>query len=142
MYMEFAVNFRNAARRIRSGMNFPSPTTYLHPPFQQKMRQATPNLSWMRLRVLRRDRYRCRGCGEDGDEITLGLQLIHPAASNAYEMLTLCARCENLARRCNITSNDGSGFLPQLWSQLEFARRTQSTTQSDGEEVESRRQCC
>jgi hypothetical protein len=92
--------------------------------------------------VLRRDRYRCRGCGEDGDEITLALQPIHPAASNAEEMLTLCARCENLARRCSITSNDGSGFLPQLWSQLEFARRTQSTTQSDGEKINLRRLRC
>jgi hypothetical protein len=78
---------------------------------------------------------------EQGDEVTLGLQPIHPAASSADEILTLCARCQDLVKRCNITARDGSGFLPKLWCQLNFKSGTQSPAPSNGERTMSRRGC-
>jgi hypothetical protein len=139
--MQIAVSFRNATWKIRAASSMTSPAALLYRPFEPVKRQATSNPSWTRLRVLRRDRYRCRGCGEQGDEITLGIQPIHPAASSADEILTLCARCQNLVNRCNIAARDGSGFLPQLWRQLDSARATQSPVPSNEERAVSRRAC-
>jgi hypothetical protein len=129
MQMQIAVSFRNAAWKIRAASSMTSPATLFHHPFEPG-NSGTPSQSRLRLRVFRRDRYRCRGCGKDGDEVTLGLQPTHPAASSANEMLTLCARCQDLVRRSNITARDGSGFLPQLWRQLNSECGTQPTVVS------------
>lgn len=56
--------------------------------------------SWprMRMKVLHRDRYRCRHCGSPGDEITLQVCLIQVDGQRAGEAVTLCARCQT---RCD-----------------------------------------
>src|ERR1700723_439944 len=50
-----------------------------------------------KLKIIRRDRYRCRGCDKRGDEVSLGLHPIQPEFSNGTRMLALCANCQRLA---------------------------------------------
>jgi hypothetical protein len=63
MQMQIAISFRNAVWKIRAASSIASPAEPLYQPFEPEKWRATLNRSWMRLRVLRRDRYRCRGCG-------------------------------------------------------------------------------
>ncbi len=51
---------------------------------------------WLRMRVLRRDRYRCRACDKKGDEITLRVCPIRPLGSHVEASVTLCASCQSL----------------------------------------------
>jgi hypothetical protein len=119
--MEFVLSLRNAARTIRSAIYvLPSIPSYSRP-FLVKRRNASANLSRMRLFVLHRDHYRCRGCGEGGDEVTLEVRRIQPAASKTEEMLTLCAHCRDVAGRSGISAMHAPEFLRLLRSQLHCA---------------------
>lgn len=74
------------------------------------------NPSRMRLQVLQRDRYRCRGCNRTGDEITLEVRQIRPGATGVDEMVTLCTPCRHLVEQWNIAASSGPEFLLQLWN--------------------------
>jgi hypothetical protein len=137
MHMEAAASFRIAVRMIRTINRVTSPRPLFYQAFRQEKTDVASNLSWMRLRVLRRDRYRCRGCGEKGDEITLGLQPIHPHPSNADEILTLCARCQDFVKRWNIKGRDRSGFLQQFRRYFHCSMDPQSPAPSNGERAEA-----
>ena len=65
-------------------------------------RGETLRLLATKPRLLRRDHYRCRACAKEGDEVTLAVQPIQPESSNVEEMLTLCARCQDLVERWDI----------------------------------------
>src|SRR5260221_11216630 len=115
--MEFALGIRKASRSVRSAF-FVSPPISL---FGQQLDRRSLTAIWdshsiqpkIRLRILRRDHYRCRGCDKSGDEITITLHQIHPEASRLEEVLTLCTRCQDLATQRNLNSNHVSEFLRQ-----------------------------
>ncbi len=50
--------------------------------------------SWVRMRVLDREGYRCRYCGREGDEITLQVCELKTEAENSKALVVLCPRCE------------------------------------------------
>jgi hypothetical protein len=72
----------------------------------------------LRMRALRRDYSRCRGCDRKGDEITLHIQLIELGRCDLDAMLTLCAQCEHLASEMKLQSASIPDFLQQLWRHL------------------------
>jgi hypothetical protein len=94
--MEFVASFSNAARKIRTTIRLSSPILLLPQAVRVRRIEVTANPSWMRLYVLRRDHSRCRGCGQEGDEITLEVRRIQPDKSNIEELLTLCVHCLKL----------------------------------------------
>jgi hypothetical protein len=73
--------------------------------------------SWLkiRLRVLRRDRFRCRGCDKKGEDIPLTVHQIAPGPYLVDETLTLCLRCRSLAKTLELKGIDIPDFLRQLW---------------------------
>lgn len=81
-------------------------------------RAVTVESSRLRRRILRRDRYGCRGCDRDGLEVTLAVYPIHLNASHENNMLSLCRECFNLVERKNITANHAPDFLRKLWCEL------------------------
>jgi hypothetical protein len=78
------------------------------------------SMSWTRLRmkVVRRDRYRCRGCDRRGDEVTLEVHRIYPNASDIDGMLALCTNCRELANTFHLSSDHIPDFLRRLWFHL------------------------
>jgi hypothetical protein len=71
-----------------------------------------------KLKIIRRDRYRCRGCDKRGDEVSLGVHPIRPELSNGTGMLALCANCQRLANAIGLSGIDIPDFLRQLWRHL------------------------
>lgn len=108
--MEFVASFENTTRKIRTTVRV------WGPPCMYKERDRI-NTSKMRLLVMRRDGYRCRSCGRTGDEITLEVHCIRPAAAEMGEMLALCAHCGNLVNQWCITANSDFEFLDHLQRQ-------------------------
>jgi hypothetical protein len=132
--MEFSLGIRKVSRSVRSAF-FVSPPISL---FGQQLDRRSWAEIWdfhsiqpkIRLRILRRDRYRCRGCDKSGDEITLTLHQIQPETSTLEEVLTLCTRCQDLAAQRNLNANYVSEFLRQLWCQLYPAMATEVQMES------------
>jgi hypothetical protein len=76
---------------------------------------------WLRMYVLRRDRYRCLACHRDGDEITLHVDSIRSLSLSANGLITLCAPCHRAAQALKIAGNSVPEFLDSLWDQLRLA---------------------
>lgn len=76
--------------------------------------------TWTRLqmRVVRRDRHRCRGCDKNGDEVTLGVCPISRDLLAAGEMVTLCTRCHDLVIDAELSADSIPDFLRRLWYYL------------------------
>jgi len=68
-----------------------------------------------KLKIIRRDRYRCRGCDKRGDEMSLGVYPIQPELLDVVEMLALCPNCQGLANATGLSGIDIPDFLRQLW---------------------------
>jgi hypothetical protein len=118
---KFVVSLRNAARSIRSAIYVLPSIPFYSRPLPVKRWNASTNPSRMRLFVLHRDHYRCLSCGEGGDEVTLEVRRIQPAASKTEEMLTLCAHCRNVAGQSGISAMQAPEFLRLLRCQLHCA---------------------
>ena len=73
---------------------------------------------WLRMCVLRRDRYRCLACHREGDEITLQVEASRSLFLNVEGLITLCEDCHHAVQDLRIAGNNVPGFLPSLWSQL------------------------
>lgn len=84
------------------------------------------------MSVVRRDRYRCRGCDKTGDEITLRVFPIRGDLSLAKEMITLCTRCHGLVIDTGLTANEIPDFLRQLWYCLHHADEEWLPASRDG----------
>ena len=131
--MEFVASFQNATVKIRTTILLSPPILLSPQAIRVRRIDATVNPSWLRLHVLRRDRYRCRCCGQKGDEVTLEVRRIQSSASNIEEMLTLCVHCRRLVEQWNIAATNSSEFLQHLRCQLGSATGTQSQTQTNKE---------
>jgi hypothetical protein len=83
--------------------------------FLMKAGPEASNRSRLRAQVLRRDRYRCRGCDKKGDEITLAIHGIEPNVAEAESMVTLCMNCQALARTHKLKGHSLPEFLRRLW---------------------------
>ncbi len=70
------------------------------------------------MKIVRRDRYRCRGCDRKGDEVTLEIHQIFPGASEVSEMLALCTNCRAVASAFQLAGTDVPDLLRQLWRHL------------------------
>jgi 5-methylcytosine-specific restriction endonuclease McrA len=79
----------------------------------------TPHL-WLRMRrrILRRDRYRCRGCDKKAEEVTLKIHAIRPDSLGVEDLLTLCLSCRALAGNLELRGVNIPDFLRHLWSHL------------------------
>jgi hypothetical protein len=66
---------------------------------------------WLRMRVLRRDHYRCRACEKKGDEITLRVYPIRPLGSHVETMVTLCASCQSLLETLRLNERLNGIFI-------------------------------
>lgn len=82
---------------------------------------ASATWTMLRMSVVRRDRYRCRGCDKTGDEITLRVFPMRGDLSLAKEMITLCTRCHGVVIDTGLTANGIPDFLRQLWYFLHHA---------------------
>lgn len=71
-----------------------------------------------KLKIIRRDRYRCRGCDTRGDEVSLGVHPIQRELLNVVEMLALCPNCRELANANGLSGIDIPDFLRHLWHHL------------------------
>jgi len=76
---------------------------------------------WLRMYVLRRDRYRCLACHRKGDEITLHVDAIRSLSLNVKGLITLCEPCLHAAQDLRMAGNNAPGFLPSRWSRLRLA---------------------
>jgi hypothetical protein len=74
-------------------------------------RHARHDFHWLRMRVLRRDRYRCRACDRQGDEITLCVYPIRSLRSHAETMVTLCAGCQRLLENLRLNGRLNAVFV-------------------------------
>jgi hypothetical protein len=77
--------------------------------------------SKLRIRVLRRDHYRCRACDTKGDEITLLIYCVHPDVISMDGFLTLCFSCKTAAKFHAIEVQNIPQFLQVLWRHLHNA---------------------
>lgn len=120
--MEFVNRFRHSAQTLRSSLlrlrRTPLPSEERNRPFLVAGKYRRTNWSGQRLKVVRRDRYRCRGCDRKGDEVTLDIHLIHPGASSIDGMLSLCPNCRELANTLKLSADHIPDFLRQLWRPL------------------------
>lgn len=60
---------------------------------------------WLRMHVLRRDRYRCCRCHREGDEITLHVDSTGSLSLKAHGLITLCASCHRSAQDAKLAGN-------------------------------------
>lgn len=120
--MEFAFGFRFSQRKFRvSFLTFtPVSITSLpgHSDVQPKDWENQREISNRRRRVLRRDRYRCRGCDKDERDVTVAVHLINPDVTEEQHMLTLCRNCFAIVNRRKIIASRTSEFLLKLWAVL------------------------
>ena len=126
--MEFVFSVFTAARGIRSVINLSLPIPlFLQDPHKAELKRQKYmryKQSRLRLRVLRRDHYRCRGCDQKGDEITLKAQQIHRDSSRSEGFLTLCTPCQHLVQRLDPRSDQIPDVLQQIWRHV-YPRRDQ-----------------
>lgn len=120
--MEFAFGFRFSQRRFRMSLLTFDPISILsparHSDVQLREWANQREFSNQRLRVLRRDRYRCRGCDKDERDGTVAVHLIHPDVTEEQQMLTLCKNCFAIVNRRKIIASRTSEFLLKLWTVL------------------------
>src|ERR1017187_5794823 len=136
--MEFVVRLQSAIRKIQTTVYLSPPVLLLPPPerFLRTVNSANPSMT--RLQVLRRDRYRCRCCGQRGDEITLEVCGIHPNARAVEEMRTLCHRCRNSADEAAIQV----AAVPDLSQHLLRPFRTKPVLLSRTRRRKEKRESC
>ncbi len=120
--MEFAFGFRSSQRRFRMSFLTFTPISIISlpgsgdvQPTDWASQRETSNL---RRRVLRRDRYRCRGCDRDEREVTVAVHLVNPDAEDEQDMLTLCRRCFAIVGETKIAASHTPEFLRKLWTVL------------------------
>ncbi len=128
--MKFPIRLRQAVQmfrflpqlRLASQCNRPSPA-------------IDNRVSWSgrRMKVVRRDRYRCRGCDRRGDEVTLEIHQICPGASDTAGMLALCPNCLELANAFQLSGAHIPDFLRQLWRHLHHSVPNMGPTRSHAE---------
>ncbi len=113
--MEFTIRFRQAAQMLRlfERLRLGSQCNRPNPAIDSRL-----NWSGQRMKVVRRDRYRCRGCDRRGDEVTLEIHQICPGASDMAGMLALCPNCRELANAFQLSGDHIPDFLRQLWRHL------------------------
>jgi hypothetical protein len=87
--MRFLACVRLAAREIRAGLPR-SPGARSLPASRGDSRYWP----WLRMQVLRRDGYRCCGCGRPGDEITLQICQVK-THRDSTALMTLCTTCQS-----------------------------------------------
>ncbi|QHS50421.1 hypothetical protein [Edaphobacter sp. 12200R-103] len=120
--MEFAFGFRFSQRKFRmSFLTFtPISITSLpgHSDMQPRDWANRREISNRRQRVLRRDRYRCRGCDKDERDVTVAVHLINPDVTEEEHMLTLCKNCFAIVNRRRIIASRTPEFLLKLWAVL------------------------
>jgi len=130
--MEFVAGLQSTSHKIRTTIDLSFLVSPCPQPFRAKQTDASMTSSMLRLHVMRRDHYRCRGCGKMGDEITLEVRRIKPDASDSNAMLTLCVHCRKLVEQGSLAATSSSEFLQHLRHQLGFATATQSQTLTTG----------
>lgn len=137
--MEFVNLFRYSAQSLRSPLLWlrrtPRLAHEIRRPFLIADNGRRSNWSGQRLKVVRRDRYRCRGCDRKGDEVTLDVHLIHPEASSIDAMLSLCPNCLELASTLKLSGNHIPDFLRQLWRLLHHSGIRISPRQTSAESI-------
>jgi hypothetical protein len=108
---------------------FASSSTSLRSGQQSPIRLKAPQSEWSRLRMrtLRRDRSRCRGCDVKGDEITLRVHSIRSGMSHPDALLTLCIKCLDLATEKRLQGVTIPDFLRHLWRHLHSGERQANT---------------
>ncbi len=113
--MEFTIRLRQAVQMFRflPQLRLASQCNRLGPAIDSQV-----NWSGQRMKVVRRDRYRCRGCDRRGDEVTLEIHEICPGASDIAGMLALCPNCRELANAFHLSGAHIPDFLRQLWRHL------------------------
>jgi 5-methylcytosine-specific restriction endonuclease McrA len=122
--MEFVLNCRNVARSVRSVIN----DSYLLSVFTEdvalskQQKRDRQHQSKTRLRVLRRDHYRCRGCDKTGDEVTLEIYQLQPHSFDPEDLITVCTPCQTLIERLRLSADQIPDLLRQLWAHL-YPRR-------------------
>lgn len=122
MGMEFVFSVFSAARSIRSVIRLSLPTSLFtldpHQALLKRHKYLRRKQSQLRLKVLRRDRYRCRGCDKKGDEVTLGIHQLHRDGSKSDDFLTFCAPCQDLVRKLDLGTYPLHDVLRLLWGHL------------------------
>lgn len=125
--MELVTCIRHSAQSLQSSLLWLCRTPRSSDRISRRSLIADPdhgkNWSRQRLKVVRRDRYRCRGCDRKGDEVTLDIHLIRPQASDVNAMLALCPNCRELANRLKLNADHIPDFLRQLWCNLHSASK-------------------
>lgn len=120
--MEIAFALRWISRGIRFASGSPEPFSLRSLSYDNHLNKPLetppPKTSKIRKRVLRRDRYGCRGCDRDESKVTLTVHPINSRALDEHGMLTLCKNCTGLVERTQITAESVPEFLRLLWSQL------------------------
>lgn len=81
-------------------------------------KEGRSNGQQQKLKIIRRDRYRCRGCDKRGDERSLRVHPIRPELQNGAGMLALCPNCRELASANGLDGIDIPDFLRHLWRHL------------------------
>ena len=124
--MEFVFGVSAAARGIRSVVNLSVPISLFlrdsHKAVLKWQRYTRYKESRMRLRILRRDRYRCRGCDKKGDEVTLEVKQIDRYSSRPEGFLTLCTPCGDLIQKLEAKTDQIPDVLQQIWRHV-YPRR-------------------
>src|SRR6185437_3940647 len=132
--MEFVNRFRYSAQSLRSPLLWlrrtPRLAHEIGRPFLIADKGRRTKWSGQRLKVVRRDRYRCRGCDRRGDEVTLDVHLINPEASSIDAMLSLCPNCREMATTLKLSGDRIPDFLRQLWRLLHHSGGTISPHQA------------
>lgn len=120
--MEFAFGFRFSQRRFRMSFLTFTPISILSLPTSSNVQPrdwtSQREISNRRRRVLKRDRYRCRGCDRDEREVTVAVHLVNPNAEDEQDMLTLCRGCFAIVNRTKIVTSHAPEFLRKLWMVL------------------------
>ncbi len=120
--MEFAFGFRYSQRRFRMSFLTFTPISIIslprHSDVQPRDWANQREASNRRRRVLRRDRYRCRGCDRDEREVTVAVHSINPDAKDDQDMLTLCRECFAIVSQTKIVASHAPEFLRKLWTVL------------------------
>jgi hypothetical protein len=119
--MDFAFGFRFSQHKFRmSFLTFTAISISLpkHSNVQPRDWEIQREASNCRRRVLRRDRYRCRGCDRDEREVAIAVHLVNPDTKDERDMLTLCRGCFAIVSQTKIVASHSPEFLRKLWTVL------------------------
>lgn len=120
--MEFAFGFRFSQRKFRMSFLTFTPISIFSLPRSVEIHQTDwrdqREIASRRRRVLRRDRYRCRGCDRDEREATVAVHSVNPSTEDEQDMLTLCRGCFEIVSQANIVASHTPEFLFKLWRVL------------------------